>query len=74
MRFDNVEFSKVIERIQKKFDVTINLNNPDIRNCHVNVDITDNSLEDSLKKLTAILNVEYKINGSMIKLTGTGCK
>lgn len=74
MRFNNTTLNEVVERIEKKFDVDIQLENSEAGECHVNIDITDNSLENSLKKIAAILNVEYKIDGSAITLTGTGCK
>lgn len=74
MRFNNATLSEVVERMEKKFDVDFQIENPEAGQCHVNIDITDNSLENSLKKIAAILNVEYKIDGSAITLTGTGCK
>lgn len=74
MRFSNAKLREVADRLEKKFDVEIEIENSDAAECHVNIDITDNSLENSLKKIAAILHVEYKIDGSAITLTGTGCK
>ncbi len=73
MLFDHAPLGTVLTRLEKKFDVSFNIDNPAIKDCGVVLNITDNSLEDSLKKIAAILHVEYKIDGSVIKLTGTGC-
>jgi len=74
MDFANATFKTVINKLEKKFDVSINLANKEAASCHVTLDITDHSLEQSLKMITAVLNVEYEINNKEITLRGSGCK
>ena len=73
MQFTDVKLGTVLTRLEKKFDVSFEVADPHAKECEVRLNVTDNSLEDSLQKMTAILNVEYKIDGSVIKLTGRGC-
>ncbi|MBT1704454.1 FecR family protein [Chryseosolibacter indicus] len=74
MNFTNATFDEVIEKIERKFDVRITLSDNSIGECHLNLDITDHSLESSLQMITSVLNVAYLINGDQIIFTGTGCK
>jgi transmembrane sensor len=74
MYFSNATFSQIIEKLEKKFDVQIKLSDDTIAQCHINLDITDHSLESSLQMITSVLNVEYQVAGNKIKISGTGCK
>lgn len=74
MNFSNATFGSVVERLEKKFDVTIHFSDKEIGACHVNLDITDHSLESSLDLIVSVLNVTYKIEDNIITITGTGCK
>lgn len=73
MNFSNAMFGDVIDRLEKKFDVTFTIPE-DLEKCHVNFDITDHSLDSSLTMISSVLNVEYKITGKSVVLTGTGCQ
>jgi ferric-dicitrate binding protein FerR (iron transport regulator) len=74
MNFSNATFAYVVDRLEKKFDVKVTLAVSEIEKCHVNLDITDHSLESSLQMITSVLNVEYQVNGGNITFTGSGCK
>lgn len=74
MNFSNATFGSVVERLEKKFDVTIHFSDKEIGACHVNLDITDHSLESSLDMITSVLNVKYTTEDNIITITGTGCK
>lgn len=73
MNFTNATFTEVITRLSKKFDVTISLANPEMKSCHLNLDITDQSLESSLHLISTVLNVEYDIADKNITISGSGC-
>lgn len=73
MNFTNATFTEVITRLSKKFDVIISLANPEMKSCHLNLDITDHSLESSLHLISTVLNVEYEIAGKNITISGSGC-
>lgn len=74
MKFVNETFANVVIRLEKKFDVTVKLPSDEVGQCHVNLDITDHSLQSSLDMISSVLNLEYAIAGSKVVLTGTGCK
>jgi len=65
---------EVIERLSNKFNVTFKVENDKLLKCHVTADLTDLALNTALSRLTDILNMEYKISGNTITLTGNGCK
>lgn len=73
MEFANTLMGDVIDRLARKFNVSIDLSDPRIRNCRVTVDLTDQSLDQSLKFITEILHVTYTMQGRAITLSGTGC-
>lgn len=73
MLFDNITMDKVIERIEKKFDVSITVADKHLLECHVKVDLTDNSLGNTLTTLTHVLDVTYRIDKKKVVLSGKGC-
>lgn len=73
MKFQGASMDKVIESISKKFDVTIVVANQNLNKCHVSADFTDHSLEGTLSILTDLLDVNYRITGKQVQLSGKGC-
>lgn len=73
MNFVQAEFSQVITRLEKKFDVNIKLTNEEIEKCHINLDITDHSLLSSLQMIESVLNIAYQVNGKQVLISGEGC-
>lgn len=73
MNFENISFNDVKERVEKKFNVKINAGNNNYSNCFLSADVTDQSLENTLKVISAVLNSKYTINKNQINLTGGGC-
>lgn len=74
MNFIHARFVEVVQRIEQKFEVTITLSDSEMEECHINLDITDHSLQSSLQMITSVLNVEYKIKGDKVLISGSGCK
>lgn len=73
LAFADAPMSRVIERLEQKFGVEINVDHAQIRRCRVNLDLTDRSLEKSLQLITDVLPVEFTIAGNVVRLTGSGC-
>lgn len=73
MKFQGASMDKVIESISKKFDVTIVVANQNLNKCHVSADFTDHSLEGTLSILTDLFDVNYRITGKQVQLSGKGC-
>lgn len=74
MKFRNENLNKVFARIEKKFGVSIEADSKQLSNCRITADFTDHSLESTIMMISEVLPVEYKINGSTITLSGSGCK
>ena len=74
MEFSNTTMDRVIERIEKKFNVKVDVANENINRCRITSDFTDNSLESTLSMLTDLLDVTYRIDGKKVELSGKGCK
>lgn len=73
MNFENTPFEEVRKRIEKKFNVKISAVAETYHNCFLSADVTDQSLDNTLKVLSAVLNAQYIINKDQITLTGGGC-
>lgn len=74
MQFTNERMREVVERMERKFNITVKLSDKSIQRCKITADFTDRSLESSLQLITEVLDVEYAIQGNTVTLTGTGCK
>jgi transmembrane sensor len=73
MKFSDAPLSEVLNRIERKFDVTVKKPSNETVNCKVTADLTDQSLQRSLETIEEILNVKFEENGQVITVTGAGC-
>lgn len=73
MKFDNATMETIIDRIEKKFNVTVDVVNKDIEHCKVTADFTDRSLSNTLLLVSEVLAIEYKIDGNQVTIDGRGC-
>jgi len=73
MNFESVAFDEVKQRVEKKFNVKINVGKNDYLNCFISADVTDQSLENTMKVISAVTNSEYSVNKNQIYLNGGGC-
>jgi len=74
MNFRQTRMKEAIQRIELKFDVTIQLANPALSNCVITADLTDQSLQRTMEVITATLPASYQIDGRTVMLTGEGCE
>lgn len=73
MNFENTAFEEVKNRIEKKFNVKVSIGDNSYANCFLSANLTDQSLENTLKIICAALNATYTINKNEIMLRGGGC-
>ncbi|MEJ0055973.1 MAG: FecR domain-containing protein [Bacteroidota bacterium] len=73
MEFRNTSLEQVIDKVEKKFNVTINVGNEEINKCRITADFTDHSLASTLEMMAEVLDFEYKIDGNSVEITGSGC-
>jgi ferric-dicitrate binding protein FerR (iron transport regulator) len=74
--FNDVSLREAVNELQQRFHARVVLTNPASENCHVTATFTQGeSLEQIIKVLTKINNMEYRIAaGGGFELTGEGCK
>ncbi len=73
MNFVSQPVEDIMKRFEEKFNVTFEGYTGEYRSCNVTADLTDQSLETSLKLLSLSINATYKIKDQTIRLTGGGC-
>jgi ferric-dicitrate binding protein FerR (iron transport regulator) len=73
MAFEKTPFEEIMHRFEQKFDVHFEGYTGEYKSCRITADLTNQSLEQSIKLLCSSINATYKINGNEIKLTGGGC-
>jgi len=74
MDFEHIAFSDALTRIAKKFNIHVDTGATDYAGCNITADVTDQSLDNTLKILCASVGAKYTINGDQIIITGGGCK
>ncbi len=73
MQFHNTTMEKVFEKIERKFDVKLTVENKQVTKCRVTGDFTDRSLERTFQMLSELMELDYKISGNSVAITGKGC-
>jgi transmembrane sensor len=74
MSFRDTRMDDVIQRIEKKFNVSATLQDRALRNCMITIDLTDQSLDRTLEMVSAILGFTYEIDDKTILIRGDGCE
>lgn len=75
LRFDETPLSTVGAILTRWYDVEISFDNDDIVNCRINGQYKGQRLEEVLRSIRYMYNIEYEIiNPNKIILYGKGCK
>ena len=73
--FNDASMKEAVLELEQRFHVTITLTNPALENCNVTATFTGGEpLEQIIKVLSKINNMDYRMIGSHIELNGEGCK
>ena len=73
MRFSNTTMGEVFEKIEKKFDVKVMVENTTVNRCRMTADFTDQSLEKTMSMIADLLDIEYRIVKNEVTVSGKGC-
>ena len=68
MAFNDAGMAEVIQRIEKKFEVNINLEDTAILKSLITADMTDQSLENTMEMIGQALNLDVEIKGRTVVL------
>lgn len=71
--FDAVPVAEVLEKISKRYSVTIEYSNELLANCFFTGDLTDNSLYEQLDFISRIANARYDIVEGQVLVHSSGC-
>jgi maleate cis-trans isomerase len=73
MHFEDVRLQEIVHRIEDRFNVTVIAENAALYECLVTVDLTDQSLKNTLHLISGTLAVQYQQQGRTIVLKGGEC-
>jgi transmembrane sensor len=73
IRFTDTPIRKVIQQLNRQFDITIQVANEGLYKCQLTADFNQQSLPNILDMLCASLDATYTISGNTIMLSGAGC-
>ncbi|MDB5112203.1 MAG: FecR family protein [Mucilaginibacter sp.] len=66
MFFNDARVEEVLQRIEKKFGITITVENSKIYNTLITADFTDQSLKNTMSMMSEALNIDFEINGKSV--------
>jgi ferric-dicitrate binding protein FerR (iron transport regulator) len=69
MFFDDALVGDVLQRVEKKFEITITGKNSKINNSRITADLTDQSLSNTMNMICEALNLSFEINNKTVILT-----
>lgn len=72
MNFENTTLREVLNRLEQKFNVTITSSEP-ANTCRLTADLTDHSLDTSLKLISEVLTITIDKLDTAIVINGKGC-
>lgn len=73
MEFRNTTMENVLAKIERKFDITIHVQDDVVKKCRITADFTDNSLKTTMEMLAELLVIEYTIKDNTVSISGKGC-
>ena len=74
LKFDNVVLSQVVDDIEEHYNVTINLRQSDLGNCHLTSKFDNRSLSEVFEVLELVLNIEItETDTKEYIISGKGC-
>ncbi|MBC9910010.1 FecR family protein [Chitinophaga varians] len=74
MNFHRTSFPEVIHRLEEKFNISCQINGQGLQFCSLTVDLTDQSLQQSLDLIAATSNGRYQLQNGTITWSGEGCR
>ena len=72
--FVNDSLGDIVKTLNKVYHSNINITNEKLLNCRITASFDNQSLESILEVLKATINISMKKTGSIIEISGNGCK
>lgn len=74
MRFKDVPLLRVVERLEKRYGISLLIKQSALRQCPFTGDLTGLGLYEQLGMICQALNATYQSDGTQILLQGAGCR
>lgn len=74
IHFQNTPFSTVVKTLEEYYDVSLQINNPDILTCRFTGRFEKSSLNEAIQVLAATFNLSFNDKKGVYTLSGKGCK
>lgn len=72
--FEETPLNKIVQQLEKRFNVSISLSDPEISRCSVTANFESQPLPGILEMLCTTLEASYTISGNNIRISGTPCE
>ncbi len=72
-RFENTPLAEALEDLSKYYRVEFKLSNQNLESCRISASIDDKSLKEVIALVETILDVNVKVKGDLVKISGKGC-
>jgi transmembrane sensor len=72
--FKDTPLTEVLDQLKKKFNIDIQLSNPEMATCQVNADFERQSLPLIMEMLCTTLDASYSMSDNMITMSGMSCE
>lgn len=72
--FNNEPLNAVAATLSKVYQVDVHLQNPSLASCRLTATFDNQSLESVLNVLKATLDVDIRNSGSLVEISGKGCR
>jgi transmembrane sensor len=73
MAFRSTSMESVLDRIERKFNVEVVLQDDHVNACRITANFTDQSLVSTFEMIAELLEIDYTINERTVTITGKGC-
>jgi len=73
LTFQDEKLGNVVKKLEEKFDVDINLANPDLENCRIKATFDNNRLSEILEMTMEMVEAKYQMQGDVVTIDGKGC-
>lgn len=73
LRFNNISFAEAAKKLSRWYGIRVMLDNEKLKNCRIQGEYKDQSLENVLKTLEFTFGIGHEITGEGLLITGKGC-
>lgn len=73
LEYDNTDLAMVTRSLERHFNVSVELDEEEVTVCRFTASFSKPKLQDVLDVLSAVMNLNYELDGDQVRLSGEGC-